>query len=147
MTEIVWGTTDVVDIAIHELVRLADAPDCHVGAVVDLARRQAQAWLELARILEERDTTDPAVPDADHVGDSEELPPAPPLTVLTERQREIAELVATGMTNRMIARRLGLSEWTVVNHLRQVMVKLDCPSRLHVALIIQRDNQPAVLKS
>ncbi|WP_378730103.1 LuxR family transcriptional regulator [Nocardia brasiliensis] len=144
MTEIVWGTTDVVDIAIHELTRLADAPDCHVGAVVDLARRQAQAWLELARLLEERGTPDPAVPDTD--GDSEELPPAPPLTVLTERQREIAELVATGMTNRMIARRLGLSEWTVVNHLRQVMVKLDCPSRLHVALIIQRDNQAAVLK-
>ncbi|MCM6773131.1 LuxR C-terminal-related transcriptional regulator [Nocardia sp. CDC159] len=63
----------------------------------------------------------------------------PPLAVLTPRQREVAELVATGLTNRMIASRLGLSEWTVVNHLRQVMIKLDCPSRLHVALVVQRE--------
>ncbi|ATL65601.1 hypothetical protein CRH09_04625 [Nocardia terpenica] len=63
------------------------------------------------------------------------------LAVLTPRQREIAELVATGMTNRMIASHLGLSEWTVVNHLRQVMVKLDCPSRLHVALVVERESQ------
>ncbi|MFF0493133.1 LuxR C-terminal-related transcriptional regulator [Nocardia sp. NPDC004068] len=64
----------------------------------------------------------------------------PLLAVLTPRQREVAELVATGLTNRMIASRLGLSEWTVVNHLRQVMIKLDCPSRLHVALVVQRES-------
>ena len=58
------------------------------------------------------------------------------LDVLTPRQMQVAELVATGMTNRMIARRLSLSEWTVVNHLRQVMAKLDCPTRLHVALVV-----------
>ncbi|MFC4376054.1 LuxR C-terminal-related transcriptional regulator [Nocardia halotolerans] len=60
---------------------------------------------------------------------------------LTPRQREIAELVATGMTNRMIASHLGLSEWTIVNHLRQVMAKLDCPSRLHVALVVGRGSK------
>lgn len=58
---------------------------------------------------------------------------------LTGRQREVAQLVAEGMTNRMIATRLGIAEWTVVNHLRQVMTKLDCPSRLHVALVVERD--------
>jgi DNA-binding NarL/FixJ family response regulator len=67
-----------------------------------------------------------------------------PLDALTERQRQVAELVATGLTNRMVAKRLDLSEWTVVNHLRQVMVKLDCPSRLHVALIMLRDKDSAV---
>ncbi|WP_405163613.1 LuxR C-terminal-related transcriptional regulator [Nocardia sp. NBC_01499] len=66
-------------------------------------------------------------------------PEESPLAALTNRQREIAELVATGMTNRMIATQLGISEWTVVNHVRQVMLKLDCPSRLHVALLMQRD--------
>ncbi|MFD3707651.1 LuxR C-terminal-related transcriptional regulator [Nocardia sp. NPDC058658] len=61
-----------------------------------------------------------------------------PLAVLTKRQREVARLVATGMTNRMVATRLGIAEWTVVNHLRQVMSKLGCASRLHVALMVER---------
>lgn len=61
---------------------------------------------------------------------------ASPLSTLTKRQLEIAQLVSDGLTNREIAKKLDLSEWTVVNHLRQVMSKLDCPSRLHVALVI-----------
>ncbi|WP_029901124.1 LuxR C-terminal-related transcriptional regulator [Nocardia brasiliensis] len=67
------------------------------------------------------------------------------LDTLTPRQREIAELVATGKTNRMIAGELGLSEWTVVNHLRRVMVKLGCPSRLHIALLVQRGAKTATI--
>ncbi|KIA66732.1 LuxR C-terminal-related transcriptional regulator [Nocardia vulneris] len=67
------------------------------------------------------------------------------LYTLTPRQREIAELVATGKTNRMIAGELGLSEWTVVNHLRRVMVKLGCPSRLHIALLVQRGAKTATI--
>ncbi|WP_228974904.1 LuxR C-terminal-related transcriptional regulator [Streptomyces sp. DH12] len=56
---------------------------------------------------------------------------------LTPRQHEIALLVAEGLTNRQIARRLGISEWTVTNHLRVVMQKLDCPSRVHVVRAVQ----------
>jgi DNA-binding CsgD family transcriptional regulator len=59
------------------------------------------------------------------------------LRSLTPRQAEIARMVADGLTNRQIARILGLSEWTVINHLRQVMQKLKCPSRVHVARIVQ----------
>nr|WP_276514772.1 LuxR C-terminal-related transcriptional regulator [Nocardia transvalensis] len=66
-----------------------------------------------------------------------------PLTILTKRQREIALLVADGLTNRMIASRLGIAEWTVINHLRHVMAKLDCPSRLHVALVVKGEQDPA----
>ncbi|MGK5533922.1 LuxR C-terminal-related transcriptional regulator [Streptomyces sp. URMC 129] len=56
---------------------------------------------------------------------------------LTPRQRQIAHLVAEGLTNRQIATRLHISEWTVVNHLRQVMRKLECPSRIHVARVLR----------
>lgn len=56
---------------------------------------------------------------------------------LTARQYEISLLVAEGLTNRQIASQLTISEWTVVNHLRQVMQKLDCPSRVHVARRMQ----------
>ncbi|MBA0053328.1 helix-turn-helix transcriptional regulator [Streptomyces sp. AJS327] len=56
---------------------------------------------------------------------------------LTPRQREIALLVADGLTNRQIARQLSISEWTVVNHLRVVMQKLECTSRVHVVRAMQ----------
>ncbi|HST67819.1 MAG TPA: LuxR C-terminal-related transcriptional regulator [Mycobacteriales bacterium] len=59
---------------------------------------------------------------------------APPVTSpLTPREREVADLVARGLTNRQIARQLGIAEWTAVNHVRHIMRKLECPSRIHVA--------------
>ncbi|MFD9726574.1 ATP-binding protein, partial [Streptomyces sp. NPDC059072] len=60
---------------------------------------------------------------------AEEAGPQP----LTPRQVQVAMLVAEGMTNRQIAERLGLSEWTVVNHVRQIMRRLGCSSRIQVA--------------
>ncbi|WP_407561155.1 LuxR C-terminal-related transcriptional regulator [Streptomyces sp. 184] len=52
--------------------------------------------------------------------------------ILTKRELEVALLVSEGLTNRVIARRLGIAEWTVVNHLRKVMRKLGCQSRVQV---------------
>jgi predicted ATPase/DNA-binding CsgD family transcriptional regulator len=52
---------------------------------------------------------------------------------LTPRELEVAVLVASGLTNREIARRLGIAEWTAVNHLRKIMRKLACSSRVQVA--------------
>lgn len=52
---------------------------------------------------------------------------------LTAREAQVASLVATGLTNRQVAFRLQISEWTVINHLRQVMRKLNCSSRVQVA--------------
>lgn len=52
---------------------------------------------------------------------------------LTRREFEVAQLVAGGLTNREIARRLGIAEWTAVNHLRKIMRKLACSSRVQVA--------------
>jgi predicted ATPase/DNA-binding CsgD family transcriptional regulator len=53
-------------------------------------------------------------------------------TILTKRELEVALLVAEGLTNRIIAHELGIAEWTVVNHLRKVMRKLGCQSRVQV---------------
>lgn len=50
-----------------------------------------------------------------------------PLAQLTEREREVLELVAQGLTNTGIARRLYLSERTVEAHVRHVLMKLDLP--------------------
>ena len=48
---------------------------------------------------------------------------------LTEREREILELVAEGLTNRAIAQRLGLSPRTVEYHLGQIFQRLGVSSR------------------
>jgi predicted ATPase/DNA-binding CsgD family transcriptional regulator len=58
--------------------------------------------------------------------------PADVAGLLTTRELEVALLVAEGLTNRGIAHKLGIAEWTVVNHLRKVMRKLECQSRVHV---------------
>ncbi|MFI7067134.1 ATP-binding protein [Kribbella sp. NPDC050124] len=54
-------------------------------------------------------------------------------TPLTAREREVVLLVAEGMTNRQIATRLKIAEWTAINHVRHAMRKLGVPSRVHIA--------------
>jgi DNA-binding NarL/FixJ family response regulator len=53
---------------------------------------------------------------------------------LTPREREVLELMATGCRNHEIARRLGMSEKTVRNHVSQVLLKLQVPDRTAAAL-------------
>jgi DNA-binding NarL/FixJ family response regulator len=48
---------------------------------------------------------------------------------LSEREREVLDLVARGLDNRRIARELFLSEKTVRNHVSSVFSKLDVPDR------------------
>jgi DNA-binding NarL/FixJ family response regulator len=50
-----------------------------------------------------------------------------PLAELTEREHEVLELMAEGLTNAGIAKRLYLSERTVEAHVRHVLMKLDIP--------------------
>jgi DNA-binding NarL/FixJ family response regulator len=50
-----------------------------------------------------------------------------PLAELSEREREILGLMAEGLTNAGIAKRLFVSERTVEAHVRHVLSKLDIP--------------------
>ncbi len=49
------------------------------------------------------------------------------LVVLSQREREVLELMAHGLTNSGIAKRLYLSERTVEAHVRHVLMKLSIP--------------------
>jgi len=58
------------------------------------------------------------------------------IALLSEREHEIAELVARGWSNKEIARHLAISHYTVSTHLRRVFVKLDINRRIELCLLL-----------
>ncbi|MHA6627048.1 response regulator [Pseudonocardia sichuanensis] len=63
---------------------------------------------------------------------------ATPFPELTEREREVLDLVARGMDNLAVARRLALSDKTVRNHLSTILAKLRVADRAQ-AIVRARD--------
>jgi DNA-binding NarL/FixJ family response regulator len=51
------------------------------------------------------------------------------VSLLTDRELQIAAFVAAGHPNKQIASRLHISEWTVSTHLRRIFMKLGVDSR------------------
>ena len=58
---------------------------------------------------------------------------------LTEREREVLRLVASGLANKQIARRLGISEKTVKGHLTHVFQAIGVTDRTQAALWAERN--------
>jgi two-component system NarL family response regulator len=58
---------------------------------------------------------------------------------LTERELEVLKLVAQGLNNRAIARRLFISENTVKNHVRNILEKLQLHSRMEAVMYAVRE--------
>lgn len=79
------------------------------------------------------------------LADSQFPLPGPPHwhATLTPREREVAQLVASGDSNKEVARRLGLSERTVKDHLTHIFAKLDLHDRVQLALAVHGINTPA----
>ncbi|MBE1491911.1 LuxR family transcriptional regulator [Plantactinospora soyae] len=61
-----------------------------------------------------------------------------PLALLTSREREVAELTATGATSRLIARQLQVSPRTVDAHLMRIYRKLGVTSRAAMVSLLAR---------
>ena len=58
---------------------------------------------------------------------------------LTPREEEVLELVADGLSNGAVARRLGITEATVKAHLTRVFAELGVTSRTQAAMWAQRN--------
>ncbi|WP_308407875.1 response regulator transcription factor [Streptomyces somaliensis] len=66
-----------------------------------------------------------------------------PSNALTPRQLEVLALLADGMTNRHIARALGITEKTVKNHMQAIFARLNVSDRTQAAIYAVRHNQAA----
>ena len=72
----------------------------------------------------------PAVPEHNNHTD---------LAELTHREREIARMVASGDSNKIIARKLNITDRTVKAHLTTVFQKLNVRDRLQLALYVNKN--------
>ena len=62
-------------------------------------------------------------------------PQSDPLAELTEREREILELIGEGLTNRQIGERLHLAEKTIKNYVSNLLAKLGMERRTQAAVL------------
>ncbi len=77
------------------------------------------------------------------LGEEPETAPATtgPSTELTKRERQVADLVAEGLTNKAIAARLVISQRTAQGHVEHVLAKLGFTSRAQIAAWVVEQGQ------
>ncbi|OUL98345.1 response regulator transcription factor [Variovorax sp. JS1663] len=64
-------------------------------------------------------------------------------TELTRRERDVLVLIVKGLNNKQIARELGLSFYTVKNHVGRLFDRINVASRLEAAVwYMQEGNTP-----
>ena len=69
------------------------------------------------------------------------------LDSLTPRERETFHLLAEGQSNKLIAKKLGISDGTVKLHVKSILRKLGMRSRVEAAIFaVKRERQHAVRK-
>jgi len=110
-------------------------------AQLDLAEAAARARRrgEAATLLDEARTTSAAIGAATLAGAADRLTrsfddgrQAEPWHPLTEREFEVAQLVAAGLTNRQIAEQLTLAPKTISAHITHILTKLGAARRAEI---------------
>jgi len=100
---------------LDDLLRLAGEVRIDAGVTIDLeASRELGQPLIILRL--------PA-----------EEPRDPRLAVLSRREREVAGLLAEGLSNKQVARRLAITLATVKDHVHRILRKTGLPNRTAIA--------------
>ncbi|OCG73558.1 response regulator [Microbacterium sediminis] len=106
------------------------APADLAHAVVTVARGDAFLSPLHTRQLIERLTVDSGAGERRHAAEVVET--------LTDRERDVARLVATGASDDEISRELHLAPSTVKSHIQQARLKLGARNRTQMAVIVDR---------
>jgi two-component system response regulator NreC len=129
-----WPEVAVVALTIHEdkeyFFQMLDAgasgyipkraaPEELLTAIRAAARGEVYLYPSLAKLLVKDYLTEPQQEED-------------PLDGLTDREQEVLELVADGLTNREIGQELNISHKTVARHRENIMQKLNLHSRVEL---------------
>jgi DNA-binding NarL/FixJ family response regulator len=102
-------------VPLDHLIRLASEVHIDAGVTIDLlASQELGQPLIILRL--------PA-----------EEPRDPRLAVLSRREREVAGLLAQGLSNKQVARRLAITLATVKDHVHRILRKTGLPNRTAIA--------------
>ncbi len=132
-TRVLILTTFGLDEYVYEALRagasgfmLKDAPPEDLLAAIDIiARGDAMIAPAVTRsVIEEFVRCSPAP-----------TPGPPALDELTDREREVLELLARGLSNAEIAQRLVVSNGTVKTHVAHILQKLDLRDRVQAVIL------------
>ncbi len=74
-------------------------------------------------------------------GDQPDQEPKNSLKLLTEREREILQLLSRGESNKAIAQTLKISYDTVKQHVRHILNKLNLSSRVKAAVLFTKEQE------
>jgi len=114
---------------------------CNAHATTENLRQVAavvlQGGLWIGESLMQRLLVATSSAAAKPVAPAEDIGPDP-LAVLTEREQTVAKAVATGASNKEIARQLGITERTIKAHVGAILEKLNVRDRLQLALRLTR---------
>lgn len=105
-------------------------PDDLVNALQEIVSGQTIVAPELATVLAE----------VVQQGDQEITEEPTPFSDLTPREHEILCLLAEGLSNKVIARNLGITDGTVKLHVKSILRKLDIHSRVEAAVMAVERN-------
>ncbi|MFE6282710.1 LuxR C-terminal-related transcriptional regulator [Streptomyces sp. NPDC057877] len=125
------------------LPRLLDEQEAVQRSVrAALGDAEFERWREVGARMSGRQVLEAVRADADAVPAGAPAPPpaAPParsrtVASLTRREREVAALVARGLSNREIAGRLVISKRTVDAHVEHILAKLGIASRTEIPAV------------
>lgn len=104
------------------------APEALVASVRAAAQGQQQLSPKVLENLVGLAAT-PAQPEQEMIQPSG-------LAELSERENEIAQLVAEGLSNAEIAEQLFISLTTVKTHMKHILAKIDGTNRVHIAIAV-----------
>jgi len=127
-----WGAAEALQKAIGAVPSPVETRcfEPYVRAVREGLDDPESSWDE-GRAMTKGEATDLALSEEERFGDEPIVGRAS--APLSPREREVADLVSEGLTNRRIAEKLYISKRTVDNHVRSILDKLGLDSREEVA--------------